>query len=248
VALIDTQPGAGNNPWPPASPATIVIDHHPWRRTTTSAGFADVRPELGAASTIVTEYFQAAGIELSSSLATALFYGIKSDTRGLSRDASSADTAAYAYLQPRLDVKALAEIERAQVPAAYFKSFATTLEATRVYDRTAISYVGLMEYPDMAAEIADLLLRLEKVEWVICMGTYQGILNLSVRTPSSEQDAGKLVQAIVKDDGTAGGHGTMAGGQIPLKRKSPEQVVSQLEQRILRHLGVGPDAVGRTLI
>ena len=70
--------------------------------------------------------------------------------------------------------------------------------------------------------------RTGRLDGSLYLGSCQGILNLSVRTPSSEQDAGKLVQAIVKDDGTAGRHGTMAGGQIPLKRKSPEQVVSQL--------------------
>jgi hypothetical protein len=58
---------------------------------------------------------------------------------------------------------------------ANFKNFATTLEATRLYDGTVISYAGLMKYPDMAAEMADLLLRLGKIEWVICDGADQTI-------------------------------------------------------------------------
>ena len=248
VALIDTQPGTGNNPCSTESRVVIVIDHHPWRKGTSAASFADVRPGVGAVSTILLGYLQAAKIELPTWLATALFYGIKTDTRGLSREVSSADTAAYFYLQPRIDVEALAEIERAQVPAAYFKSFATTLETTLVYDETAIAYVGVMEYPDLAAEIADLLLRLEQIEWVICMGVYQNTLLLAVRAPSQIRDAGDLAQAVVGQEGLAGGHSSMAGGQIPLKGKNPEEIVVQIRQRVLQALGIGPDTVGRTLI
>ena len=107
VALIDTQPGTGNNPCSTESRVVIVIDHHPWRKGTAAASFVDVRPEVGAVSTILLGYLQAAKIELPTWLATALFYGIKTDTRGLSREVSSADTAAYFYLQPRIDVEAM---------------------------------------------------------------------------------------------------------------------------------------------
>jgi nanoRNase/pAp phosphatase (c-di-AMP/oligoRNAs hydrolase) len=141
IALIDTQPGTGNNPWQPELKVALVLDHHPWLETTTVAAFADVRSEVGATSTILFEYLMAAKVALPPPLATALFYGIKTDTRGLSRGTGSADAAAYFYLQSHIDGEAMAEIERAQVPAAYFKSFATTLESTRVYEGIAISYI-----------------------------------------------------------------------------------------------------------
>ena len=224
-----------------------MIDHHPWRKTTASALFADVRPEVGATSTMLLGYLQAARLELPAWLATALFYGIKTDTAGLSRNVSSVDAAAYFFLQPRLEVEALAEIERAQVPAAYFKSFATTLE-TRVYDEVAVAYVGVMDYPDLAAEIADLLLRLEKIEWVICLGIYQNTLLLAVRAPDLLLDAGLLAQTIVGPDGMAGGHSSMAGGQIPLKGRLPEELVDQLSRRALKYLQVDPTVAGRSLI
>jgi nanoRNase/pAp phosphatase (c-di-AMP/oligoRNAs hydrolase) len=248
IALVDTQPDAGNNALPPKSTAAIVFDHHPWREATAAAGFADVRPELGATSTILTEYLQAAGIEPTSSLATALFYGIKTDTMGLSRGASPDDVAAYFYLQPRIDIKALVEIEHAQVPAGYFKSFNVTLWAARVYDGIIIAHMGLMDYPDLAAEMTDLLSRLEESQWVICTGVYKGTLILSVRTRSREEGAEHLVQAMVGSDGTAGGHGTMAGGQVPLGSRNPEQVALQLSQRALRVLQVAPEVTGKPLI
>jgi nanoRNase/pAp phosphatase (c-di-AMP/oligoRNAs hydrolase) len=248
IALVDTQPGAGNNALPPRSNATLVFDHHPWREATTSAAFADVRPDLGATSTILTEYLQVAGVEPTPQLATALFYGIKTDTMGLVRGASPADVKAYFYLQPRIDVEALIEIERAQVPAEYFKRLDAALQAARVYDDVVVSYAGTMSRSDMAAEMADLLLRLKGTQWVICMGAYQDDLILAVRSRHRRGGAGQLAQEIVGGRGTAGGHGVMAGGQIPLQNAAPELLAQQLGLRALAYLKVPPETPGKPLI
>jgi nanoRNase/pAp phosphatase (c-di-AMP/oligoRNAs hydrolase) len=248
IALVDTQPGAGNNALPSKSTATIVIDHHPWLEVTAAARFVDVRSDVGATSTILTEYLQAAGIEPSPPLATALFYGIKTDTMGLGRGASPADTDAYFYLQSRIDVDALVEIERAQVPAEYFKSLSASVQAAQVHDGVVISYVGPISYPDLAAEMADILLRLEGTRWVICMGVYQDNLILAVRTRSRRGGAGQLVRAIVGDRGTAGGHGAMAGGQVPMQGEDPEQVARQLGRDALQFLKVPAQTAGKPII
>jgi nanoRNase/pAp phosphatase (c-di-AMP/oligoRNAs hydrolase) len=249
VVLVDTQPGAGNNPLPIDHSPLIVIDHHPWREETAVARFADVRSEVGASSTILTEYLQAAHIEPTPPLATALFYGIKTDTLGLGRGAGAADVAAYFYLQPLIDVNALVEIERAQVPAEYFKSFHTALQAARVYDGIVIAYIGQVDYPDLTGEMADLLLRLEGTRYVICLSAYKDELVLSVRTRSRQGGAGRLAQEIVGDRGIAGGHGAMAGGHLPLVGEDPEGIARRLEQRALQCLNVSPsERVGKALI
>jgi nanoRNase/pAp phosphatase (c-di-AMP/oligoRNAs hydrolase) len=248
IALVDTQPGAGNNVLPAGHKAAIVIDHHTWRNLTATAAYVDVRPGGGATSTILTEYLRVAGLEPEPSLATALFYGIKTDTHGLSRGAGPPDAAAYFYLQPRIDVQALAEIEYAQVPASYFRSFNAALRAARIYDGVVVAYVGLMVYPDLTAEMARLLLRLEKSQWIVCMGVHQEVMILSVRTQSPTGDAEELVQAIVGQEGTAGGHGPSAGGQFPLKGRDPEGVAHLLRQRVLRLLQVPPEMKGQPLI
>jgi nanoRNase/pAp phosphatase (c-di-AMP/oligoRNAs hydrolase) len=247
-ALVDTQPGAGNHPLPPNCPVTIVIDHHPHRASTLPAQFMDVRPELGATSTILAEYLQAAEVTLPPTLATALFYGIKADTMGLGRGASPADTAAYLYLHPRIDFEALGEIERAQVPADYFRNFAAALRAARIYDGVLVSYIGVMGYPDLAAEVADLLLRLQGVVWVICMGVHREELIIAVRTRNRQGGAGHLVRQIVAERGTAGGHGAMAGGQIPLGDTNPRQLARILRQRALQTLQIPADTPSQRLI
>jgi nanoRNase/pAp phosphatase (c-di-AMP/oligoRNAs hydrolase) len=248
IALVDTQPGAGNNALPAHVLPTLVFDHHPWREATAAAAFADVRTGAGSTSTLLVEYLQAAGIEPTPPLATALFYGIKTDTLGLVRGASPADVAAYFYLQPRIDVEVLVEIERAQVPTDYFAKLDAALHTARVYDNLIVSYVGPVRHPDLPAEMADLLLRLQGMLWAICIGVYRDELILAVRSQSRRIGAGQLVRAIVGHEGTAGGHGTMAGGHVPLRGQSPEGMADQLGQRARQHLGISEATRSKQLI
>ena len=248
VALIDTQPGAANHPLSKTIQPRIVIDHHTLKDSLSQIPFADVRPEIGASATIVTEYLQTASIDIPSSLATALFYGIKTDTMGLGRGASPNDIAAYFYLQSKIDVEALIQIERAQVPITYFQNLNAALQAARLYDDLIISYLGNMRYPDLGAEIADLLSRLQGVKWVICMGRYEDELILSIRSRSRRIGAGNLAQHVVGHLGSSGGHGTMAGGQIRLGRQGPIQLSEQLTKTALQYLKGDTSLSGKPLI
>ncbi len=191
VLLVDTQPGMANCSAGPDAAVCAVIDHHPTRVPLPPGSFVDIRPTTGATATILTEYLQTAGLPLSQALATALFYGIKSDTLGLIRGAGAADVAAYGALQPRIDRAALLTIEQAQVPVSYFQQLNAAVQAARLYDDVVIADLGPMVYPDLAAELADLLLRLEGVRWSVCLGIYEQQFILSVRTRDARGGAGQ---------------------------------------------------------
>ncbi len=137
VCLVDTQPGAGNHllysSGFPLDQVAVAIDHHPPRRSQIQAIFHDVRPEIGSCSTILCEYLAAAGIVPDTKLATALFYGIKSDTRGLSRHAGPLDAWAYMSLHRLIDMDLLGRIEQAQLPASYFKNLSYALAHAHRY-------------------------------------------------------------------------------------------------------------------
>jgi len=113
------------------------------------------------------------------------------------RGVSEADIAAYLYLQPHVDVPALIEIEHAQVPVDYFQQLNQTVRAARVYQHAVIAQLGVMAYPDLVGEMADLLLRLDGMRWSFCMGQYNGALILSVRTRDRQGGAGRLARAII---------------------------------------------------
>lgn len=238
VALVDAQPGAGNVSLPQEITPTIVIDHHSAVQSDMmGVQFVDIRTACGATSTILTSYLKATDVAPDHRTATALFYGIKSDTMGLARGATEADVEAYLYLLPLADTKILAQIEHAQVPLAHFRAFQQALERTYIYDDVVICNLGSMDWPDLAAEMADFLLRWEGARWIICMGLFDDAIVLSVRTNDLEGDAGLVVQDVVRGLGTGGGHGLTAGGRVPLDGKSPAGMVRTLRRRFLRRLG-----------
>jgi hypothetical protein len=86
------------------------------------------------------------------------------------------------------------------------------------------------------------------VRWALCTGTYKNELIMAVRGRSPQGGAGQLVQQIVGAEGTAGGHGVMASGHVPLHDRDPQQIVRELSHRALRVLGVPPDEVGQPLL
>ena len=85
-------------------------------------------------------------------------------------------------------------------------------------------------------EVADMLIRLDKARAVLCLGQYQGTLYLSLRTEPQGKDAGLLIQRIVFPPGTAGGHGAMAGGQVPLDDRRIEPLVARIKHRFLAEM------------
>jgi nanoRNase/pAp phosphatase (c-di-AMP/oligoRNAs hydrolase) len=234
VALVDTQPGAGNNGLPVEITPGIVIDHHlPRRQGLASVPFVDVRPEIGATVSLVFQYLEAAGLEPDPALATAMFYGLKTDTRGLSRGASHLDETIYLKLLNRLDRQSLRQIEQAGLSRDYFRAFSHGLRAARVYGHSVFAFLGEMSRPDLAAELSDLLIRLEDSEAALCLGHHGGMLYISLRTRRHLTDAGELIQTLVPPPGMAGGHGGMAGGQLPITGGSIEMLVNDVRKRFL---------------
>jgi nanoRNase/pAp phosphatase (c-di-AMP/oligoRNAs hydrolase) len=247
VALIDTHPGASNHPLQEDAFPLIVIDHHK-ASNDGQAAFSDIRSNVGATSTIMTEYLQASGKRIPKRLSTALLYGIKTDTQALSRNASPADVRAYCYLSYRADINAFLSFEKAQVPAGYFQGLATAMQNAQVYDGLVISNLGNLEYPDLVAEIADLLLRLEGNKWVFCMGVYNETLYFSIRTIEENADVDSVAQSIAEDLGHAGGRDMIAGGQISLKNANLEEVIETIRQRILNNFGLPLDTPASQLV
>lgn len=237
IALVDSQPGAGNNPLPPGRWADIVLDHHqPFREQTTRASFSDVRLDVNSTSVIMTGYVLAAGLDISPRLATALFYGIETDTMGFERHPSPDDRATYLRLQPLVEVDALFSIQHARVSREYFQSFAATLRAAEIRDRAIVAYLGEVPTPDMVAEMADVLLRLDGIAWVLCLAACGDKLYLSLRSTEMRPNAGQVAQQLVRDLGMAGGHGLVAGGQIPLQGRDRAELAGEVTRRLLEAL------------
>jgi nanoRNase/pAp phosphatase (c-di-AMP/oligoRNAs hydrolase) len=241
IAMVDTQPEQGNHSLPAEHFPDVVIDHHPERPETRLAVVADVGREAGATSTVVTEYLRASGREIPADIATALFYGIKSDTRDLERETTPEDVAAYLWLFPKIDPQALAHIERPRLPEAYFRLFHTGVEKARIHGESVVCDLGPVYFPDLVAEVADRFLSMGDVRWSVAVGEYRRNLYFSVRTRDRRKNAGKIVREVVESrGGTAGGHGSMAGARLPLRGLGPaarRRLVRSVFRDFLREFG-----------
>lgn len=240
VATVDTQPGTGNNSLPEAILPQIVVDHHPIRRPTRTVPFTDIRSGYGATSTIFVEYIIEAGITPETPLATALLYGIRSDTQDLGREAARADIEAIEFLYPFANKRMLSIIQRGKVPRVYYQMLADALRNARVQGPAIITELGEIDNPDMIAEVADLLLREDETNWTMCTGSWKDRLLISIRTSEEGNLAETVIRRMVARKGTGGGHLTYAGGQIPLRKGTKaerQELEKHLQQRFLKAIG-----------
>src|SRR2546425_9859905 len=84
---VDLQPPHLSNP---PEQIDLVIDHHP-EQFNYKSHIKDIRPSYGATSTVLLEYLLCANSVIGTRLATAMLYGIKSDTFALSREVNEWD-------------------------------------------------------------------------------------------------------------------------------------------------------------
>jgi len=238
-ALVDTQPGTGNNQLPAGVVPEIVLDHHPRRLSSRAVPFLDVRPHYGATATMVAEYLLASGMRVTAHEATALVYAIRTETRDFGREASGPDKAVYDELLPRARKEDLARIQHPRLPLSYFVLLRQAIDGLAGVDNLVVSHLSDVTQPDIVPEIADLLLRLDGKTWSLCTGCHGDRIYLSLRTTKPRADAGRLMRRLVSPSGRGGGHGSMAGGWVP-RTADAERQQQRLGERLARALRKDP--------
>ncbi len=216
LVLVDVQPNVfGDDPPARLLSIDVVIDHHP-ERTGYDAVIRDIRPTYGATATILTEYLRASGMELGPRLATALLYGIKSDTQLLGRETSNRDMISFAHLHEAYSPALLRRIERPALPIDGLRALGRALSHAEVRDGIHILVLGRVR-EDVIPQVADMALQAEGAEWAVAAGIVNRDLVFSVRNVGYVRAAGDVVRAVVEGLGVGGGHRSMAKGIIPLK-------------------------------
>ncbi len=216
LVLVDVQPNVfGENAPERVKQIDAVIDHHP-ERTGYESTIKDIRTSYGATATIFTEYLQAVGAELGPRLATALLYGIKSDTQYLGRETGRRDMLSFAYLHAAHSPALLRRIERPALPLDGLRALGRALAKAEVRDGIHMLVLGRVR-EDVIPQVADMALQAEGAEWAVAVGTVGPNLVFSVRNVGYVRAAGEVVRAVVEGLGVGGGHRSMAKGIIPLK-------------------------------
>lgn len=215
VALVDhSRPGV-NDQLSEDTPVDVVIDHHP-PRGPVHAEFIDLRSNVGATSTLLTEYFGQFGTDLDETVATALLYGIRIDTKDFSREVSQTDFEAASTLIPRADVEVLERVESPSVSGDTLETVARAIRNREQRGSILTSCVGQLTDRDSLAQAADKLLDMDGVSTTVVFGILDDVMYMSARSRGSELDLGETVRLAFDQIGSAGGHTDMAGAQVPI--------------------------------
>jgi len=232
--LVDTAPWSANITIPSFVRPVAMIDHHCHTRGQVHRDlYADIRSEAGATTTIMHEYLKAAQITPPRWLAAIMAYAISSETRDLSREYESADVQAYLELAARADLKVVGKIRHAPLPRSYFTLLQEALTNARKYDKAAWSHLSAITQPEIVAEVADLLLRMEGLRWSFCTAYVNDGLFVSLRSNQAGARCSRLLRAVIGRKGSSGGHDSMAAGFLDLKG------VSEAERSDRRQAMVG---------
>jgi nanoRNase/pAp phosphatase (c-di-AMP/oligoRNAs hydrolase) len=199
----------------------------------------------------MTEYLLKCRLDIPVNLATALYYGISSETQALGRDVSKVDINAYLSLFPKVNNHLLSKIEHPKLPREYFSVLKRAIQNARYYRNTIWSSLGDVDTPDFVAQVADKLLMHERITWSLSMGRFEEKLWISVRTTNIKAQAGKLVKKLVGKMGSSGGHDMVAAGQVDCKGMSEHgygELEKEIVRRLLHLLGHNEEVKGKALL
>lgn len=213
-ALVDSQPH--HHPGFADINFSVVIDHHPLvPEFPVQADFIDIRPEYGSLSTLLTEYLLAMNIKPGKLLATALLYGIRTDTGNFSRGVNELDLLAYSYLVRLADNLRLSSISRSELRMAWIKYLSRGFQNMRTLGNGRFSFVGEIPATDILVIIADFFMRVHEFRWAVVAGVIKNEMIIIFRSDGS-RDVGQIAERLFIQYGPAGGNKAKARAEIPL--------------------------------
>lgn len=239
-AMVDSQP-SHNRAFDNLS-YSLIIDHHPFtnlEKWLSPDAFVDIRPNIGANSTIMTRYLQSLRMRTGALLGTALLYGIRTDTGTFERSGGEEDLKAYQWLSHYAENSLLRRISHSEYLRSWLPFFSRAFRSI-VDCRGGGAYAALNEVScaDMIVSIADFFTKVHGLRWIAVSGIVHKTIVVIFRGDGS-RDLGRLADACFHDVGSAGGHRNMARAEFPLANvtqglKPADFIYKRLTTRKLR--------------
>ena len=214
-ALVDSQPH--HHPDFEKIPFSVILDHHPLlKEKPAEAKYKEINPDYGAVSSLLTEYLYNLNIRPGKLLATALIYGIKTDTQSFERKFNDVDIRAFRYLTKFYNPLLLQKIVRSEFRKEWLKYFSLAFRKIKLLGHGSSVFMGKVESPDILVILADFFLRIHNISWDMVSGINGDSLVVIFRGDGLRKDMGKMASQMFGDLGPAGGHKQMARAEIPL--------------------------------
>ncbi len=215
-----------------------VIDHH--QVSTELPGMNEVRSNYGSCSTVLFKMLEGEEIDINRDpdVATALFYGLYTDTGGMAEishpaDRDLRDKAQYraadilAFRNSNLSKEELKIAGEALENAFYEKEHPYGMIEARPCD------------PNILGVISDMLLEVDGLECCLVYSILSSGVKISVRSCTRNVKANELAAYITEGLGGGGGHLTKAGGfmqkDLFIKQGTgymPDKVRAYLKERM----------------
>jgi nanoRNase/pAp phosphatase (c-di-AMP/oligoRNAs hydrolase) len=215
IALIEASIPARNNVLPEGVIPNLIFDHHPVDTSSVKGDFVDIQTDMGATSTIMTKYIRQLNLKPDASLATALLYGIRTDTKEFTRNTSSDDLNAASYLSPLVDRNIMSQLEHPPMGLETLDIIGRAIRNKEIRGSYLASFVEFINDRDALPQAAEMMLQLEGVYTVLVFGINDDKVQLSARSRDSRVNLGLILQSAFGEL-NSGGHATMAAGAINL--------------------------------
>jgi nanoRNase/pAp phosphatase (c-di-AMP/oligoRNAs hydrolase) len=140
-ALVDSQPH--HHPDFEKFEFSVILDHHPLKKENPpEALYKEINPDYGATSSLLTEYLYSLNIRPGKLLATALLYGIKTDTQSFERKFCDVDIRAFRYLTKFYNPLLLQKIVRSEFHKEWLKYFSLAFRKVKLLGHGASVFMG----------------------------------------------------------------------------------------------------------
>lgn len=193
----------------------ILIDHTDPDEEPTVA-FQDVRPNMSSVSTIMTKYVQEYDMYLEEIVATALLYGIRTETVDFKRETTPADLTAAAYLYPFAAHETLEQVESPSMSPETLDVLAEAIHNRDVRGSHLVSSAGFVTDDDALSEAAQHLLNLEGVTTAAVFGITDEQIYIAAQSRDIRIDIGNVLSDAYAELGETIGHSKQATAAIPL--------------------------------
>lgn len=228
--------------------ASSTTTPYPARRTTTQQRrrlLWTSAPAWGATSTMMTRYLQGLRVRPGPRLATALLYGIRTDTAAFERSGGEDDFRAYQWLSRHADNNVLRRIVRSEYLRQWLPLFSRAFRSlTDCRGAGAHTCLNEVNSADLLVAVADFFTRVHGLKWIAVSGIV-GKTVIVIFRGDGGRDIGRLADACFYDVGQAGGHRTLGRAEFPLSAvpegvKTADFVLKRLETRKLRPKQAAP--------
>ena len=228
TVCVDFNKSGANNILPKGFVPTIIVDHH-LSEDRPPGEIVLVRPEFAATSSLVATIAMNSGYEIDEIVATSLAFGIRTDTLGFTRSFNEVDMTALSWLNNYVDWNLLRSFEAPPRSKEVLDIFKHALQDMNQVGELLLAPIHNLANRDALSQVADFLLPTEGVSVVVCYGTRRNKVIISARSKNDGINIGQLLEKSF-NEGTAGGHAVMAGGQIPFDDIEADSEIDAMEK------------------